>query len=53
MGFPWKETTALWSKRVRKVVAAINEEFDVAGLCREFPSRLEDVLARGGDRLPK
>ena len=31
----------------------VNENFDVAGLCREFPSRLQEVANRSGGRLLK
>ena len=50
---PWCETRAQWTARAARCVAAINAEYDVAGLCREFPARLHDCKERGGDRIPK
>ena len=50
---PWEETPVQWTKRARKVVASINQEYDVAGLCREFPQRLRDVVDSEGERLRK
>ena len=50
---PWEETQVQWTKRARKVVASINQEYDVAGLCREFPQRLRDVINSEGERLRK
>lgn len=50
---PWLETQALWTQRARKVVAHINSRYDVAGLCREFPQRLQKVVDGQGERLRK
>ena len=50
---PWEETQDMWVKRARRAVAAINQEYDVAGLCREFPERLQDLVDDGGERLRK
>ncbi|CAK0800003.1 unnamed protein product [Prorocentrum cordatum] len=32
-GLPWHETTEQWARRARRVVAAMNQEYDVSGLC--------------------
>jgi hypothetical protein len=50
---PWQETQAQWAKRARRVVARINKDYDVAGLCGEFPQRLQDVVDGRGERLKK
>ena len=50
---PWQETQEQWAKRARRVVTYINQEYDVAGLCREFPQRLQDTADSGGERLCK
>ena len=50
---PWCETRAQWKVRTARCVRAINKEYDVAGLCREFPARLLDCQERGGDRIRK
>ena len=49
----WKETPHEFETRLLDVVKQINSEFDVPGLCREVPSRLDDLIRREGDRLPK
>ena len=51
---PWEETPAELSRRIQLCVSRINRDFDVRGLCMEFPGRL-DTLAKTtyGDRLPK
>ena len=50
---PWLETQEQWTRRARKVFAYVNENYDVAGLCREFPDRLQSVKEGEGERLPK
>ena len=50
---PWLETRAQWKARAARCVRAINADYDVAALCREFPARLLDCQERGGDRIPK
>ena len=52
-GLPWEETQEMWAARARKVVRDINSSCDVHGLCLEFPSRLQDLVDREGDRLRK
>ena len=48
---PWEETQAQWTQRARRVVRYINENYDVAALCREFPHRLQKVVDSEGERL--
>lgn len=50
---PWQETPQAWDRRARRVVQHINENFDVASLCRQFPQRLRAVVDSGGERLRK
>ena len=49
-----EETPAELSRRIQLCASRINRDFDVRGLCMEFPGRL-DALAKTayGDRLPK
>jgi len=49
----WKETREEFGHRMRDVVREINARYDVDGLCKGFPARLDAVLERGGDRLSK
>ena len=48
-----RHTHTQWTRRARKVLAYVNENYDVAGLCREFPDRLQSVKEGEGERLPK
>jgi len=51
---PWEETPRELDKRFQQCVRRINREFDVRGLCMEFPDRLDDLVKKTkGDRLPK
>ena len=50
---PWEETRAQWAARAARCVRQINAEYDVAGLCREFPSRLQACKEKDGERLRK
>ena len=37
----------------REAVRGINADYDVRGLCKEFPDRLATCISKGGDRLRK
>jgi len=50
---PWDESREQWLQRAQKCMRYVNQEYDVAGRCREFPRRLQDLVDRGGGRLPK
>ena len=50
---PWEETRSQWLALAKRSVQNINATHDVAGLCREFPARLEMCREGGGERLPK
>ena len=50
---PWEETTAQFSQRMKRIVAKINRSFDVAGLCRELPGRVEALYSCNGQKLKK
>ena len=39
--------------RLKSVVAAINKEHNVEGLCWELPQRIEALRLQKGDRLAK
>ncbi len=41
----------LFGKRLKECEAYINKNYDVAGLCRGFPDRLDALVAAKGDRL--
>ena len=42
---PWEETVEDFSARMRGVVQKINDEYNVDGLCRELPARLEALYS--------
>ena len=56
---PFKEspnvntTYALFAKLLKECEAHINQNYDVDGLCKSFPSRIEALLKTRGDRLNK
>ena len=48
---PWQENQAQWAQRAHKAIREINRDYDVAGLCRQFPARLQEVVDGEGERL--
>ena len=50
---PWTETRTEFKARLKSVANYINQAFDVAGLTREWPERLEAVAAANGGRIKK
>ena len=46
-----EDNVKLFKKRLRQCEAHINKNYDVDGLCRAFPRRIEALIAAGGDRL--
>ena len=49
----WQETREQYKARLQQICRDINSEYDVEGLCRELPDRLEDLRERKGDALKK
>ena len=49
----WLETPEEYRTRLKGVVAEINHDYRVANLCRELPTRLEQLRVAEGGRLPK
>ena len=49
----WEETPEAHRARLKACAAQINSACDVDGLCRELPSRVQDLGRRQGDRLAK
>ena len=50
---PWEESPAQLTARLKRIESKINTEHDVAGLCRELPTRVEELARRGGGKLAK
>ena len=41
----------LFGQLLKNCERHVNKYYDVDGLCRAFPKRVEDLIASGGDRL--
>ncbi len=50
---PWLETVEEYGSRLKAVVAAVNQEHNLEGLCRELPVRAEGVKDAEGGRIGK
>ena len=50
---PWEESPLQLLARLKRVAATINKDHNVAGLCRELPSRVRMLHERGGGKLGK
>lgn len=50
---PWEETPQQFNRRLQNCVAHANANYNVSGLCREFPGRLRDLVVAKGGRLKK
>ena len=49
----WEETPDDYRSRLKQCAAFVNGHYDVEGLCRALPARLEQLVKRQGDRLAK
>ena len=50
---PWLETNVQFSRRLKGIVAKINNTYDVAGLCRELPGRVDQIFVKAGGKLKR
>ena len=50
---PWTETVQEFAARLRGISAYSNQHYDVDGLCRELPMRLQKLKDNAGDRIKK
>ena len=48
---PWKEMVPELAKRMREIAHDVNAKFEVEGLCRAFPKRLQLLADAEGDRI--
>ena len=48
---PWLEMPDMWARRARQAVREIHRDYDLAGLRREFPERLNAARDGDGERL--
>ena len=48
---PWRETVEEFHARLRGICQHVNANYDVDGLCRKFPERLQKVVDAEGDRI--
>ena len=49
----WKETREQYTSRLKACCAEINKAYDVDGLCRALPRRIEALIDSEGDRINK
>ena len=49
----WTETVEQFGQRMREIVAYCNDHYDVEGLCKELPERLQELVDNKGCRLSK
>ena len=50
---PWKETPEEFAGRIRDICRWINQNYDVNGVCKSFPRRVQMVVDAEGDRINK
>ena len=50
---PWAEAREEFATRLREAAQKVNDNYEVADLCREFPNRLDDLVNKRGDKLMK
>ena len=50
---PWEESPQQHISRLKRVAGQVNADYGVAGLCRELPARVEELVRRGGGKLRK
>ena len=50
---PWEETVEAFGARLREVVRKVNDEYNVAGLCKELSIRVESLYHAEGGKLQK
>ena len=47
----WRETSASYYSRLKRICREINAEYDVDGLCRKWPERIAQLIRNEGSRL--
>ena len=50
---PWKETSEQHKARLQEACRKVNAEYNVEGLCKQLPERLDKLKEKKGDRLKK
>ena len=50
---PWKETSEQYKARIQEACRKVNAEYNVEGLCKQLPERLDKLKEKKGDRLKK
>ena len=50
---PWLESREAYGARLKAEAAFVNGHYNVDGLCKDFPPRLDAVIAKYGDRIFK
>ena len=50
---PWEESPELFGRRLKEAFAFMNDNYNVEGLSRELPDRVQTLVEADGDRLCK
>ena len=50
---PWEESPKQLITRLKRIAGNINREYNVDGLCKDLPTRVELLQQRGGGKLKK
>ena len=50
---PWEESREAFGTRLREIARFINGTYNVAGLCRSFPDRIQKLIDVDGDNIKK
>ena len=50
---PWEETIEAFGARLKGVAQKVNAEYNVEGLCKQLPQRVQDPHGAEGGRLGK
>ena len=48
---PWLETRKAYGSRLKAQAAYVNENYNLEGLCKQSPKRLEIAIANEGGRI--
>ena len=50
---PWEETEEEFEARLRDIAQKVNTSYDLEGLCRELPARIDKLVEMKGERIGK
>ena len=50
---PWEESREAFATRLKGIIAQINQNYDVEGLCRDLRKRVDKLYDKRGGKLRK